>query len=73
MKHMRESKLENVVCFLSHYYEDRLIDGKIKFSLIERCVKDSLRDHQNVMVADRGGENMSTQGDGDRQSEESSY
>ena len=73
LKHVRDAKLENVVCFLSHCYEDKFIDGKTKFSLIERCVKDSLRDHQNVMVADRGGENMSAQGDDDRHSELSSY
>ena len=71
LKHIRDAKLENVVCFLSHSYEDRFIDGKTKFSLIERCVKDSLRDHQNLMVADRGGENMSAQGEDE--SDQSSY
>ena len=73
LKHLRDAKLENVVCFLAHGYEHKFIDGKTKFSLVERCAKDSVRDLQNVIVADRGGEDMSTQGDEDRNSEQSSY
>ena len=73
LKHLRDAKFENVVCFLAHGYEDKFIDGKTKFSLVERCVKDSLRDLQNVVVADRGGEDMSTHSDEDRNSEQSSY
>ena len=73
LKHMRDAKVENAVCFLAHCYEHKFIDGKTKFSLVERCVKDSLRDLQNVVVADRGGDDMSGQGDEDIASDQSSY
>ena len=72
LKHLRDLKVENAVCFIAHCYEDKYIDGKTKFSLIEGCVKDSLRDLQNVVVADRGGGDMSAE-DEDRDSDQSTY
>ena len=69
LKHMRDEKAENVVTFLAHGYNDKQIDGKAKFSLVQQCVKVSLNDLRNVIIADNGGgERMS-----DQESEQSSY
>ena len=69
LKHMRQVKAENVVTFISHGYTDKAIDGKAKFSLTEQCVKDSLKDLHNVIIADQGGEEMQS----DLESENSTY
>ena len=73
LKHLRDLKVENVVCFLAHSYENRYIDGKTKFELIEGCVKDSLRDLNNAVIADQGGEQMSGHEDADESRDSSGH
>ena len=65
LKHIRSQAQENVVTFLAHGYNDKNIDGKSKYGLIEQCVNSSLQDLKNVIIADRGGISMT--------SEQSSY
>ena len=60
LKHLRDSKTENIVCFVAHTYDKKTIDGKTKFALIEEVVKSSVSDMRNRLVADVGGENMSS-------------
>ena len=73
LKHLRDSKVENLVCFVAHTYEEKHIDAKVKFSSIENCVKDSIRDLENRLVADRGGEDMSGHDEEDMASDQTSY
>ena len=74
LKHMRAEKAENTVTFLAHGYNEKSIDGKAKYSLIEQCVKKSLDDLRNVVIADSGGVDMtSDQDEEDGRSEQSSY
>ena len=74
LKHMRQEKAENVVTFIAHGYTDKAIDGKSKFSLTEQCVKDSLKDLHNVIIADQGGEDLDEEQDmSGTESERSTY